>query len=133
MVSWHEILWLWTREFFGISLVAACHFNLFTESNMVMIIVTFGESTVLIYGAIRSPLAQPHNLIGGHVISAIIGVSCFQLFESIPRLATAFAVATAIFLMQMKKTLHPPGGSTALIAVIGRYSYLALILSFCSR
>ena len=118
-VSSHEILWSWIGAFLGISLVSICHFNLLAESDLVMIIGSFGASAVLAYGAVRSPLAQPRNLLGGHVISAVIGVASFQLFEPIPWLAGSFAVATAIAVMHMTKTLHPPGGATALIAVIG--------------
>jgi CBS-domain-containing membrane protein len=84
-----------------------------------MIIGSFGASAVLIYGAIKSPLAQPRNLMGGHVFSAIIGVACYQLFDPYMWLASSAAVATAIAFMHATKTLHPPGGATALIAVIG--------------
>jgi CBS-domain-containing membrane protein len=68
---------------------------------------------------VRSPLAQPRNLVGGYVISAVIGVAAWQVLGSVPWLAAAFAVATAIAAMHATKTLHPPGGATALIAVIG--------------
>lgn len=119
VVSWSEILWSWIGAFLGISLVAISHYKIIGNSDMVMIIGSFGASAVLVYGAIKSPLAQPRNLIGGHVISAIIGVTSFQLFETIPWLAAALAVATAIAAMHVTKTLHPPGGATALIAVIG--------------
>jgi len=81
--------------------------------------VSFGASAVLLYGAPRSPLAQPRNLIGGHLVSAVIGVSAWMLFQQYPWLAAALAVATAIAAMHLTRTLHPPGGATALIAVIG--------------
>jgi CBS-domain-containing membrane protein len=84
-----------------------------------MLIGSFGASAVLIYGATKSPLAQPRNLIGGHVISALIGVAAFKLFNGQLYLASALAVATAVAVMHATKTLHPPGGATALIAVIG--------------
>jgi CBS-domain-containing membrane protein len=84
-----------------------------------MIIGSFGASAVLIYGAIRSPLAQPRNLIGGHVISAVIGVTAYKLLPAHLWLASPIAVATSIAVMHATKTLHPPGGATALIAVIG--------------
>ena len=84
-----------------------------------MIIGSFGASAVLIYGAIESPLAQPRNLIGGHFFSALIGVAAYQLFNSHMWLSAAVAVATAIAIMHATKTLHPPGGATALIAVVG--------------
>jgi CBS-domain-containing membrane protein len=64
-------------------------------------------------------LAQPRNLIGGHVISAVIGVTTYNLLNSHMWLAASIAVATAIAIMHATKTLHPPGGATALIAVIG--------------
>jgi CBS-domain-containing membrane protein len=84
-----------------------------------LIIGSFGASAVLIYGAIRSPLAQPRNLLGGHILSAIIGVTAFQWLGGQPWLAAAVAVSISIALMHLTGTLHPPGGATALIAVIG--------------
>jgi CBS-domain-containing membrane protein len=53
------------------------------------------------------------------ILSAIVGVACWKLFHSYPWLAEAMAVSTAIALMHATRTLHPPGGATALIAVIG--------------
>jgi CBS-domain-containing membrane protein len=118
-VSFAEIVWSWIGAFLGIAAVAVANFHFLEETDMVMIIGSFGASAVLIYGAIRSPLAQPRNLIGGHVISAIIGVATYKLFFNHMWLASSIAVATAIAAMHATKTLHPPGGATALIAVIG--------------
>jgi CBS-domain-containing membrane protein len=114
-----EILWSWIGGFLGIASVGLIHFKLLDQTSLMMIIGSFGASAVLIYGAIRGPLAQPRNLIGGHVLSALIGVAAHQYLGSVPWLAAATAVATAIALMHLTKTLHPPGGATALIAVIG--------------
>lgn len=118
-VSTAEIIWSWIGAFIGISAVAAINYNLLEDSDLVMIIGSFGASAVLIYGAVRSPLAQPRNLIGGHMISAVIGVGAYQLLHPHLWLAASVAVATAIAAMHATKTLHPPGGATALIAVIG--------------
>lgn len=114
-----EMVLSWIGAFAGISAVAVFHFNLLPDSDLVMIIGSFGASAVLIYGAVRSPLAQPRNLVGGHVISALIGVAVYQLLYNHLWLASAVSVATAITAMHATKTLHPPGGATALIAVIG--------------
>ncbi len=84
-----------------------------------LLIGSFGASAVLAFGAIRSPLAQPRNLVGGHVLSAFVGVSTGLLLPEPLWLSAAIAVATAIALMHATQTLHPPGGATALIAVIG--------------
>jgi CBS-domain-containing membrane protein len=53
------------------------------------------------------------------MLSAVVGVFCYQLLPSQLWLAASLAVAASIALMQLTKTLHPPGGATALIAVIG--------------
>jgi len=114
-----EILWSWIGSFLGIATVGLIHFHLLDQTSLTMIIGSFGASAVLIYGAVRSPLAQPRNLMGGHILSAVIGVAAFQFVGDIPWLAAALAVSVAIALMHLTKTLHPPGGATALIAVIG--------------
>ena len=118
-VSLSEIAWSWIGAFIGIAAVSYINYDMIEETDMIMIIGSFGASAVLIYGAIKSPLAQPRNLIGGHVFSAIIGVACFKMFNSHMWLASSVAVATSIAFMHATKTLHPPGGATALIAVIG--------------
>ena len=114
-----EILWSWVGSFLGIAAVGLLHFRLLDQTALIMIIGSFGASAVLIYGAIRSPLAQPRNLIGGHVLSAIVGVTAYRYLGGQPWLAAAMAVSVSFALMHLTKTLHPPGGATALIAVIG--------------
>ena len=121
-----EICWSWVGAFLGIAAVAYCNFKFLSQTDLIMIIGSFGASAVLIYGAIKSPLAQPRNLVGGHMLSAITGVASYQLLFFSPWLASAVAVATAIAIMHATKTLHPPGGATALIAVIGSQKIHAL-------
>ncbi len=125
-VSLSEIIWSWVGAFLGITVVALINYNILGGTDLVMVIGSFGASAVLIYGAIKSPLAQPRNLVGGHIISAIIGVASYQMFHAHMWLAASVAVATAIAAMQATKTLHPPGGATALIAVIGSSKIHAL-------
>ena len=95
-VGLSEILWSWLGAFCGIMPVAFLNYNLFADTDLVFIIGSFGASAVLIYGAVKSPLAQPRNLMGGHIISAIIGVAAFKLFHNHLWFASSFAVATAI-------------------------------------
>jgi len=118
-VGLSEIVWSWIGAFLGIGFVSFVNIHIFEKIDLLMIIGSFGASAVLIYGAIKSPLAQPRNLIGGHVLSAVVGVASYQMFHAHMWLAAAVAVATAIAVMHATKTLHPPGGATALIAVIG--------------
>ncbi len=118
-VSFREIVWSWIGSLLGIAAVGYLNDRLFEGTDLVLIIGSFGASAVLLFGAVKSPLAQPPNLIGGHLISALIGVCAYKLLHPWMWLAAAVAVATAIAAMHATKTLHPPGGATALIAVIG--------------
>lgn len=118
-VSLAEVCWSWIGSFLGVTAVALLHYKMLDQQGLMLLVGSFGASAVLIYGAVRSPLAQPRNLIGGHILSAVVGVTAFQWLGADPWLAAAVAVSTAIALMQLTGTLHPPGGATALIAVIG--------------
>lgn len=103
----------------GMALVGWLHAYVADPAARVLLIGSFAASSVLLYAAPKSPLAQPRNLLGGHVLSAIIGVSIRLALPDMAWLAGALAVATAIAVMHMTKTLHPPGGATAFIAVTG--------------
>ena len=118
-VSNSEVIWSWIGAFMGIMTVAWVESLFLVGTDLTLMIGSLGASAVLVYGAARSPLAQPRNLVGGHVVSALIGVTAWQLFQHNPDLAAAVAVATAIAAMHLTRTLHPPGGATALIAVVG--------------
>ena len=83
-----------------------------------LLIASMGASSVLLFAAPHSPMAQPWPFVGGHLISALIGVTCF-LYIPDPFAAAAAAVAFAIFVMHLTNSLHPPGGATALAMVIG--------------
>lgn len=114
-----EIFWSWLGAFLGIAAVAGVSQRFFAGIDLTLTIGSLGASAVLLYGAPRSPLAQPRNLVGGHMLSALVGVLCWTWLHDTPWLAQALAVSTAIALMQLTRTLHPPGGATALIATLG--------------
>jgi CBS-domain-containing membrane protein len=118
-VSLQEMAWSWLGSFLGIAAVAYLNHQFFEGTTLTLLVGSFGASASLIYGAIKSPLAQPRNFLGGQVFSALIGVSAYQVLPNHPWLAAPLAVAFAIVVMHATKTLHPPGGATALIAVIG--------------
>jgi CBS-domain-containing membrane protein len=118
-VSNLEILWSWIGAFTGIAAVAWVDHLIFEGLDLSLMVGSMGASAVLVFGAVRSPLAQPRNLVGGHFLSAVVGVICWKLLHQMPWLAEAMAVATAVAVMHATRTLHPPGGATALIAVIG--------------
>lgn len=126
LVNYKEHLWTFLGSFAGIGLIGLLHDKSFSPSDNLFLVGSFGASAVLVFGIINSPLAQPRNLIGGHVLCAIVGVTVHKIIPGDIWLASALAVSSSIVLMQMTKTLHPPGGATALIANIGSEKILAL-------
>jgi CBS-domain-containing membrane protein len=126
LIDFKEHLWTFLGSFCGIGLIGLIGSKYFTASDNLFLIGSFGASSVLIYGVINSPLAQPRNLIGGHLICAVVGVTLYKLIPGYVWISSALAVSISIVLMQITKTLHPPGGATALIANIGSVKIHAL-------
>jgi len=108
-----QILLSYLCSFIGIAALA----YLSTHSNYPLIAAPFGATAVLVSTLPDSPLAQPRNIIGGNCLGAIVSLILVHLFGSAPWVM-ALAVATAINLMQLTKTLHPPGGAVALVGVM---------------
>jgi len=116
----HEIFWSTLGSFLGIlSIYFVGHLQGFQLQDNIFLVGSFGASAVLVYGIPASPFAQPRNLVLGHMISAFVGVSCAILIKENTAIAAATAVSVAIMLMHLTRSLHPPGGATALIAIIG--------------
>jgi CBS-domain-containing membrane protein len=85
--------------------------------NTVLLIAPFGASCVLVFALPQSPLAQPRNVIGGHLISAFVGLAVLTLFGVSP-LTYALAVGLAIAAMQLTGTLHPPAGADPIVVLL---------------
>jgi CBS domain-containing membrane protein len=88
------------------------------SASAVLIVASMGASAVLLFAVPHGPLSQPWPVVGGHILSAVVGVTCAQLIPD-SRLAAPVAVGLAIALMYYCRCIHPPGGATALTAVIG--------------
>jgi CBS-domain-containing membrane protein len=115
-----KIIWSWIGAFIGIQLVATLgQFLELISVDSLFLIGSFGASAVLVYGAPLAEFSQPRNLVGGHVVSALVGVTVFMLAGEVSIIASSTAVSLAIAAMHFTRTLHPPGGATALIAIIG--------------
>ncbi|GLR67630.1 membrane protein [Acidocella aquatica] len=83
-----------------------------------LLIAPMGAAAVLVFAVPASPLAQPWPVVGGNIISAIAGIATAKLIPD-PALAAGIAVAAAIALMSLTRSLHPPGGAVALLCVLG--------------
>ena len=110
----------WIGGFLGIFLIEQLgRLVNFGDKASLFLIGSFGASAVLAYGAPQAPFSQPRNIIGGHCISALVGISVYFLLGDQGIFACPLAVSLAIVAMQITGTVHPPGGATALIALIG--------------
>ncbi|MBI5251824.1 MAG: HPP family protein, partial [Desulfomonile tiedjei] len=116
-MPFREVWRWWLGTFIGIAGLGFAHFNIPDGQAAFALISAFGASAVLVFGNRRHFFAQPRSLVGGHVLSAFIGVLSFKLLYGHPWLAASVGTATAIAVMQVTRTLHPPGGATALFAV----------------
>lgn len=94
-----------------------------------MLIASMGASAVLLFAVPHGQLSQPWPVIAGHGFSALIGIFCAQHIASLP-VAAACAVGLSIVIMHLGKCIHPPGGATALTAVIGGVDVHGLGYSF---
>jgi CBS domain-containing membrane protein len=82
------------------------------------LVAPMGASAVLLFCLPSSPLAQPWPVIGGNAVSALVGVACVHLAPHVD-VAAALSVALAIGAMLALRCLHPPGGASALLMVLG--------------
>lgn len=110
--SWRELLVTAAGSLLGIGLVTL----LAHLYNLPLMIPSFGASAVLLYAACHVPMAQPRNVVGGHMVSALAGVVVYSLLGS-SWWSITVGVTLAIVLMALTRTLHPPGGATAFMAV----------------
>lgn len=101
----------------ALTIVICAQFPL-SIANLPIIVAPIGASAVLVFAVPASPLAQPWSVVGGNVLSTLVGVAVAKVVPDTP-LAAGLAVGAAIFVMSALRCLHPPGGAAALTAVIG--------------
>lgn len=116
----NKIIWSVIGAFIGIY-VMSIFSNMFSAEDSFFLLGSFGASAVLIYGAPDAHFSQPRNLIGGHVISAFVAVFLVKAFGNVLNfeLLCSLSVALSVLAMHLTLTMHPPGGATALLFVIG--------------
>ena len=96
----------------------------------VLVASSMGSSAVLLFAAPHGAMSQPWSVLGGHVVSALAGVASQHWLGNEPMLAASMAVALSIAAMYSLRCLHPPGGATALTAVVGGETVHALGYGF---
>lgn len=90
-------------------------FSAFSEFPLASI--PFATSIVLVMGSPDAPPAQPRALVGGHLVSALVGLAVL-LVTGPHAWAAALAVGLAIVAMHLTRTFHPPAGINPLLIVV---------------
>ena len=93
----------------------------------IWLIAPMGASAVLVFAVPASPLAQPWSVIVGNTLSTMVGIACVRWIPD-PAWAAAVAVGAAIGLMFATRSLHPPGGAAALLAVLTHTDHFSAAL-----
>lgn len=114
-----EVFWSFVGSVAGMLLLTWCNWSLFQRVDDLLLMSTFGASSMLLFGAPQVPFAQPRNVVGGHAVSALVGITVYTALGETSYLAPALAVSGAIAAMHLTGTLHPPGGGTALMMATG--------------
>jgi CBS domain-containing membrane protein len=119
-VNSRERLRIVLGAFVGILLTGALsHWGMgVSAASLPWLVAPLGASAVLVFATPASPLAQPWSVVGGNTLSALIGIACARWMAP-PELAAALAVGLAIGSMLALRCLHPPGGASALLMVLG--------------
>jgi len=97
-----------------------------TLKDTVLLMAPFGATAVLVFGLPESPLAQPKNVILGHLITAFIGV-CFVQFVGVSPFSLAIATGLGVSGMMLTKTTHPPAGANPILIMLSGQSWLFLV------
>jgi CBS-domain-containing membrane protein len=117
-VRWTEMLVSTLTALFGILLVYLISDWLLETHTALLMVASMGASAVLLFAVPHGSLSQPWPLFGGHLVSALAGVTV-AIWVPSTMLAAALAVGLAVGLMHLLRCIHPPGGATALSAVLG--------------
>jgi len=117
-VSHGERLIAATGALFGIAACWGISIQFVGSQSATLISASMGAGAVLLFAVPQGVLSQPWPAMGGQLLSATIGVSCAQWIDT-TWLAASVAVGLAILVMHYARCLHPPGGASALVAVIG--------------
>ncbi len=118
MASWRELARTSIAAGVSVFLVGLISAWFLDGLAMPLLVMSMGASSILLFGFPGSPLAQPWSFVGGHWVSATIGIACARWIEH-TWLACGMALALSIAAMLMLRCLHPAGGAVTLITIVG--------------
>ncbi len=104
--------------FAAVLVLAALSRHLIDAADAPILAASMGASAVLLLGVPHSPFSQPWAMVGGHLVAALVGITCAHFIPD-GQVAAGAAVGGTVLAMFYLRCLHPPSGGTALLCVIG--------------
>ncbi|GLK73103.1 HPP family protein [Ancylobacter dichloromethanicus] len=92
-----------------------------------LLIAPFGASSVLLFSVPNSPLSQPANVVGGHLVATGVAIALHMVLPG-TWWAAAIAVGAAIALMALLRLIHPPAGADPLLVFASDPSWAFLVM-----
>ena len=90
------------------------------------LVASFGSTVINVFGFPENKNSQPKNVLFGHLLAALIGITFITFFE-VSFITLGLAVGVATMFMFALKVTHPPAGGTVIVAMIGDVSFHFLI------
>ena len=128
-VSHRERLLSALGGFFGIAVVYWISHVVLGDANSPLMVLSMGSTAVMLFAVPHGALSQPWPLLGGHLVSGLIGIACL-LYVPNPILAASLAAGLSIGAMHYLRCIHPPAGATALAAALGGETVRAMGFGF---
>lgn len=97
------------------------------EASDIWMVSSLCASAVLLFGMPSSPFAQPWPVLGGTVVSALVGAGV-QVWVLDTAVACAVAVGLSVMLMVPLRCLHPPGAGFAAFVVLEHINGVQLLV-----
>lgn len=116
---------------FASSVTIAALLLMSSSSNYPWLMAPFGASCVLIFTAPESPLSQPVNVIGGHLLASAIGLISLMLLGS-GALSIVVATGAAVMMMRWLRVTHPPAGANPMVVIASQPGWQFLIFPVLS-
>lgn len=131
-VPWREKVVSGIGGFVALAVVVIVSRDVLDGEGARLVVASMGASAVLLFAVPHGALSQPWPVLGGHVLSALVGVASARAIDDVT-LAAAVAVGGAVFVMHVGRCIHPPGGASALTAVMGGSAVRGLGFGFVVR